>query len=202
MDIGYSSFPQYSLVERPNSRFVQTATHFLPLQPTILNPILPFGQQIFPLQHMVYNPNQVCPVYLVPIAATTQALMNPNASSVNSHVHHNNSTSHTQSYITDNETASFVYVPCNGNQEQEMDTRPMHHQSQSKNISVTTRESPRCEDDLDNDLAQVHICKPQPPPPSLPSKHQAMTKAATNLLSEALARLQVDNLMPQTQTLQ
>ncbi|TKY50496.1 clustered mitochondria protein [Spatholobus suberectus] len=202
VDIGYSSFPQFNQVERPNFQFVQTATHFVPLH-TYHNPR--------PLQHLVYHPNQLCPVYLVPlgnmppntlpVTAAAQASMNLNASSINSHVAHN-STSHTQNYLTDNETSSFVHVPYNGNQEQEMDIYPMHHLSQSQNISVSSTESPKCGNELDDDLAHVQIYKSQPPPPALPSKYQTMTKASTNLLSKALAQLHVDKLMPQTETSQ
>ncbi|RDX87974.1 hypothetical protein CR513_30484, partial [Mucuna pruriens] len=214
VDMGYSSFPQFNQVEKPKFQFVQPTTHFLPLH-TAPNSITS-GQQIHhhqprPLQHLVYHPNQLCPVYLVPVGnmppntlpttATTQVSMNLNASSVNSHVSQN-STSHSQNYSTDNETTSFVHVPYDRNQEREMDIYPMHHQPQSHNISIASEESPKCGNELDKDIARVQIYKSQPPPPALPSKYQTMTKATTNLLSTALAQLHVDSLELQTETSQ
>lgn len=115
---------------------------------------------------------------------------------MNSHVPYN-STSHTPSYLTDSGAESFVNIPYHGNQIQEVDIYQMHQQSQSQNISVISWESRKCGNELDNDLARVQIYKSQPLPPALPSKYQTMTKTTTNLLSEALARLQVDSLVPQ-----
>ncbi|XP_061337407.1 protein PAL OF QUIRKY [Gastrolobium bilobum] len=224
VDIGYTSCPQFNQVERPHLQFVQAATHFLPLHPSGLLPV-PSLQHIYqqprPLQHMVYHANQPCPVYLVPIgnmppnslpiSAASQASLNLNASLMNCHVAHNPEVgarspfAHdftSQNYLTNNAIASVVHVPYNGSQQKEMDIYQMHNQSQSQNVSITPRESPEYENELDDDLARVQIYKSQPPPPTLPSKYKTMAKATTDPMSEALAQLHVDNHKQQTETLQ
>ena len=80
-----------------------------------------------------------------------------------------------------------------------MDLPPLYNQSQA--ISNNHKESPKM-NNLDDDLAHVDIYKSQPPPPTLPSHHQTMTKATTILLPEAFAHLHVDNLKQQTETSQ
>lgn len=222
MDPGYASFPQFNQVESPHLQFAQAPKHFLPVHPSGLLPVpscQPIYQQPQPLQHMVYYPNQPCAVYLVPIgntppnslpiAASGQALLNPNAPSMNCHVAHNPEGEARspfardfapQNHLTDDVTTSFVHVTHNGNQQQEMDIYPMHQQSQ--NVSITSRESPKFVNELDDDLAHVQIYKSQPPPPKLSSKYQTMSKATVNLLSEALAQLHLDNLKHQTEASQ
>ncbi|KAJ1442563.1 hypothetical protein SESBI_00929 [Sesbania bispinosa] len=222
MDKGYYSFPQFNQVERPHLQYVPAATQFLPLHPSSMLPVQTCQVIYQPprsLQHLVYHPNQPCPVYLVPIGntppnslpinATSQASLNLNASFMNYHVAqdpevgamssfaHGSLTS--QNYLIDNATTSFIYVPCNGSQQPEMD-----FYQQSQNIPVTSRESPNPKygNELDDDFTHAQIYKSQPPPPTMSSKYQTMTKETTNLISEALAQLHVDNLKQQTETSQ
>lgn len=201
-NMGTSSFPQFNqvVVERPHLQFVQAAAHFQPsCHQLVYQPVPPPPR---PLQHLVYHhPNQPSPLYLVPIignmppkpnslpiiCASGQASLNLNASPLN--------------YFTAaNATTSLVYVPCNGSLQQReiMDSYPMNHKSQNVSV-VTSMESPKYgSNELDDEIARVQIYKSQPPPPAnMHSKYQTMTKDTTNLLSEALTQLHVDNLKQQ-----
>jgi len=133
-------------LERPNFQFVQSATHFSPL-PAPLNSS-PSSHHVYhpppPSNHLLYQTNLYLVPVTLPVTASTQASMNLDVSSANSHP----------------ETAAFVHVPCNQNQE------PQTHQSQSQNISM---ESPESGNGLDNNLTRDQIYKSQPPPPALPS---------------------------------
>ncbi|XP_057444709.1 protein PAL OF QUIRKY [Lotus japonicus] len=212
--IGYSAFPQPNQVERSHLQPVQAAAQVLPLHPSGVLPVPSYQliyQQPHPLQHPTYHINQPSPVYLVPVGnmplnASNQVSLNLNAPSMNFHVdqdsevgarcHFAHGSFASQNYLTDNATISFVYVPYNGSKQPEMDIYPMHQQSQT--VSIT--EFPKDGNELDDELAHDQIYKSQPPPPTMPSKHQTMTKATTNLVSEALAQLQGDDLKQQTET--
>jgi len=188
VDVGYSSLPRFNQVESPNFQFLQSATHFLPLH-TPLNPATPLHP---PSHHLLHQTNHMCPVYLVPVTVSTQASMNVNLSSINSHLPRSS-----HNYLTHPETAPCVQVPYNENQE------PQTYQSQSQDISITSVESPESGNQLDNNLTRDQIYKSQPPPPPLPSKHQTMGKPTTKLFSEPLPQLHVDSLkLHQTQTSQ
>ncbi|KAJ7971250.1 Phox/Bem1p [Quillaja saponaria] len=69
-------------------------------------------------------------------------------------------------------------------------------------ITTASRESSEYDNEPDDDLSRVQIYKSQPPPPSLPSSYQTVTNSATNLLSETLAQLHMDNLNQQIGTAQ
>ncbi|MED6175720.1 hypothetical protein PIB30_081018 [Stylosanthes scabra] len=218
MDLGYASFPQFSQVESPQLQFIQAHQQILPIHPSGLLPVpscQPMYQQPQPLQHMVYYPNQPRAIYLVPIgnippngfpiAASGQASLNPNPDPplMNCHVAYN-SRGEARSpfghdfappdYLTDNVMpASSIHVAHDGNQQQEMDIYSLYHRS--PNVSINSGESPKFENEFDDGLARDQIYKSQPPPPKYPT----MTKATANLLSEALAKLHVDNLKQQTE---
>ncbi|KAL4317251.1 hypothetical protein HN51_071243 [Arachis hypogaea] len=214
MDLGYASFPQYNQVGSPHLQFVQAPQQILPIHPSGLLPLpscQPMYQQPQPLQNMVYYPNQSCAVYLVPIgniapngfpiAASGKASLNlnPDPPLMNVHVAYKpmgearSPFGHDfapPDYLTDNAmTASSTHVT----QQQDMDIYSFYHQS--PNVSINSGESPEFENELDDGLARDQIYKSQPPPPKYPT----MSKATTNLLSEALAKLHVDNLKQQTE---
>ncbi|KAM3712447.1 hypothetical protein ACB094_01G181500 [Castanea mollissima] len=212
-------------------QFVQVGANYIPHNSTGVLPntscYTMYPAQ--PLQQFHYQPNQLCPVYFVPVGqmpphslpvqcglvntvtAPNQLPLLPNASLIAPQVAYKEAPAApakpdlpSQFYRTSlaHVAAPLVPVPVsyNENQQQPVGIPQMHHQPQS--IPIPSRESANFNNELDDDPARVQIYKSQPPPPSVPSQYQTMTKATANLLSEALAQLHKDNLKQEIRPLQ
>ncbi|KAK9272779.1 hypothetical protein L1049_003156 [Liquidambar formosana] len=88
-------------------------------------------------------------------------------------------------------TTPLFHVPSNQNQQQLMDLPQMHNASQS--IAISSTETAKYCNKVDDDPAYTQIYKSQPPAPSLSSQYQTMTQATAVMLSEALKRLHNDD---------
>ncbi|KAM4131538.1 hypothetical protein ACJW30_01G182700 [Castanea mollissima] len=212
-------------------QFVQVGANYIPHNSTGVLPntscYTMYPAQ--PLQQFHYQPNQLCLVYFVPVGqmpphslpvqcglvntvtAPNQLPLLPNASLIAPQVAYKEAPAApakpdlpSQFYRTSlaHVAAPLVPVPVsyNENQQQPVGIPQMHHQPQS--IPIPSRESANFNNELDDDPARVQIYKSQPPPPSVPSQYQTMTKATANLLSEALAQLHKDNLKQEIRPLQ
>ncbi|XP_023890253.1 protein PAL OF QUIRKY isoform X2 [Quercus suber] len=212
-------------------QFVQVGANYIPHNSTGVLPntscYTMYPAQ--PLQQFHYQPNQLCPVYFVPVGqmppyslpvqcglvntvtAPNQPPMCPNASLIAPQVAYKEAPVApakpdlpSQFYRTSlaHVAAPLVPVPVSyyENQQQPVGIPQMHHQPQS--IPIPSHESAKFNNELDDDPARVQIYKSQPPPPLVPSQYQTMTKATANLLSEALAQLHKDNLKQEIRPLQ
>ncbi|KAM3760309.1 hypothetical protein ACB098_01G183600 [Castanea mollissima] len=230
MENNASSKPLESL-QQQQVQFVQVGANYIPHNSTGVLPntscYTMYPAQ--PLQQFHYQPNQLCPVYFVPVGqmpphslpgqcglvntvtAPNQLPLLPNASLIAPQVAYKEAPAApakpdlpSQFYRTSlaHVAAPLVPVPVsyNENQQQPVGIPQMHHQPQS--IPIPSRESANFNNELDDDPARVQIYKSQPPPPSVPSQYQTMTKATANLLSEALAQLHKDNLKQEIRPLQ
>lgn len=223
--ISVSGYPlplQLNQPQQQQVQFVQVGANYIPHNST---GVLPNNTSYYtmyptqPLQHFHYQPNQLRPVYLVPVGqmppynlpvqcglvntvnAPNLPPMHPNASLIAPQVGYKEHMVApakpdfpSQVYRTGHAlvAAPLVSVPYNGNQQQVVGIPQMHHQPQS--MPIPSWESANFSNELNDDPARDQIYKSQPPPPSVPSQYQTMTKATTNLISEALAQLHKDNL--------
>ena len=228
---GYPLPLQLNQLQQQQVQFVQVGANYIPHNSTGVLPntscYTMYPAQ--PLQQFHYQPNHLCPVYFVPVGqmpyyslpvqcglvntvtAPNQPPILPNASLIAPQVAYKEAPVApakpdlpSQFYRTSlaHVAAPLVPVPVsyNENQQQPVGIPQMHHQPQS--IPIPSRESANFNNELDDDPAHVQIYKSQPPPPSVPSQYQTMTKATANLLSEALAQLHKDNLKQEIRPLQ
>ena len=230
--ISVSGYPlplQLNQLQQQQVQFVQVGANYIPHNSTGVLPntscYTMYPAQ--PLQQFHYQPNHLCPVYFVPVGqmpyyslpvqcglvntvtAPNQPPILPNASFIAPQVAYKEAPVApakpdlpSQFYRTSlaHVAAPLVPVSYNENQQQPVGIPQMHHQPQS--IPIPSRESANFNNELDDDPAHVQIYKSQPPPPSVPSQYQTMTKATANLLSEALTQLHKDNLKQEIRPLQ
>ena len=225
----------FDQVQQQRVQYIQTDSSYIPQNSPGLVPVSPFypvyHTQMHQQQQLVqfqYQPNQLTPVYFLPVAPTqaynfagyhgfiesptitsSQMPMHMNASYIPQQVAHiecaqadapPNLASQVYNTESPEVAAPLIHVQYNESQQQAFGLSQNQHQSQS--ITVAYRESPKHSNEVDGDLAHVQIYKSQPPPPSRPSQYQSMTNATAALLSEALAQLHTNNLKQQIKTLQ
>ncbi|KAG2715036.1 hypothetical protein I3760_03G057900 [Carya illinoinensis] len=173
-------------------QFVQVGANYIHHNPTGVLPISPCYQiySAQPQQQFHYQPNQLFPVYFVPVGqmtpgdlpmqfglvntatASNQHPIHPNPSLISPQVAYKDATVTpakpdlaSQIYRSGhaNVAMPLVHSHYDENQQQLMGIPEMHHQPQS--TSIPSREPPNFRNELDDDPARIQIYKSQPPPP-------------------------------------
>lgn len=98
-------------------------------------------------------------------------------------------------------TDRFV-IPDVPHNEKQMETFSLSQVQQQPQFASAYGESPKYSNEFEDAPGLIDIYKSQPPPPSNPSKFPSTANAASNLLSEALAQLHMDNNKQQVGTVQ
>ncbi|KAJ9147318.1 hypothetical protein P3X46_029492 [Hevea brasiliensis] len=196
-----SGFPLSLQFDKPQVQFVHTpAPHYLPQNPPGMMPISSYYLMSSPVpqQQMYYQTNQPHPIYVVPVGypysfPMQSGLINP-ATVCSDHppTHPYPSLNPTQVaykvaaaspapelasqvYRMVPTSSSLVNVPHNENHKQAEGLPQINLQAQS--MGTASIETTNYSNELDDDPARSQIYKSQPPPPTLPSRHQTMTKA-------------------------
>lgn len=182
---------QLNQLQQQQVQFVQVGANYIPHNPTGVLPISSYYSMspAQPQQQFHYQPNQLCPVYYMPVGqmapynlpvqcglvnaatAPNHPPMHPNASLIAPQVAYKDATV----APPEPDVASQIYrtghahvampLPHNENQQQPRGIPQMHHQPQS--IPDTSRESANFRNEPEDDPACVQIYKSQPPPPSV-----------------------------------
>lgn len=190
-----SGFPlplQVNQLQQQQVQFVQVGANYIPHNTEGVVPVSSYYPlyQAQPQQQLHYRPNQVCPVYFVPVgqmapydlpgqcglvntvAAAYQPPLHSNASLVASQVAYKEATVAPAKPDSASKVCrsgqAHVATPLvrdhhEENQKQPMRIPQMRHQPQS--IPVPSRESANFSNELDDDPACFQIYKSQPPPP-------------------------------------
>lgn len=209
---GYPLSLQYDQLQQ--LQFVQTAApQYVPQNTTGIMPLSSYYVMSSPVpqQQVYYQSNQPQPIYLVPVAqpynlpmqnslmntaavASSRPPIHPDSSMYPAQMVSNAAASLPVAELTSQvyRTSSPVTVPHVKNQKQGGGPPQMNHQGQP--ICAASMETGK---KIDDDPVHAQIYKSQPPPPTLPSQYQTMTPATTILLSEAMARLNTDNIKQQ-----
>lgn len=209
---GYPLSLQYDQLQQ--LQFVQTAApQYVPQNTTGIMPLSSYYVMSSPVpqQQVYYQSNQPQPIYLVPVAqpynlpmqnslmntaavASSRPPIHPDSSMYPAQMVSNAAASLPVAELTSQvyRTSSPVTVPHVKNQKQGRGPPQMNHQGQP--ICAASMETGK---KIDDDPVHAQIYKSQPPPPTLPSQYQTMTPATTILLSEAMARLNTNNIKQQ-----
>ncbi|XP_018816557.1 uncharacterized protein LOC108987935 [Juglans regia] len=171
-------------------QFVQVGANYIHQNPTGVLPISPC-YQIYPAQSQQqfhYQPNQLFPVYFVPVGqmtpgdlpmqfglvntttASNQHPIHANVSLISPQVAYNDATVTpakpdlaSQVYRNGHDNVAMPLVQSHYDQQQLMGIPEMHHQHQP--TPIPSREPPNFRNELDDDPARIQIYKSQPPPP-------------------------------------
>ncbi|GLU01565.1 hypothetical protein SLE2022_188710 [Rubroshorea leprosula] len=212
----YATNPNLNLPQHRNVQIIHAGIHPVSHNPPALLPVtsyIPVYRPVLQQQQPHHHSNQPFPLYYLPVTQTQQynyavqcglvhtptfaagqPQMHPNPSGVPSQlilkevgvapvpvpeltpqVYRNGPTANQVVHVNYNKT------------EQDPIPTQIHHQPQS--FAVAVGETTKYNNEPDYDSARIQIYKSQPPPSTLPSHHQTMTKATTALLSDALAQL-------------
>lgn len=226
---GYPLSSPLDQLQQQQVQFFHMGAHFSSQNPASVFPVAsyyPMYNTPLHQQQLQYLPSQPYPVYVVPVGQTQtynssaqygskdtlpvvsgRPPLHPNSMIIPSQVAYKDVTPGppipefiSQVYRATPVANSLIHVPYNENKQHNVAVPPMH--SQPPVIGVASRETANYSNEHDDDPVRAQIYKSQPPPPTLPSQYQTMTKATTVLLSEALSQLHVDSIKQQAGTSQ
>ncbi|GLU01568.1 hypothetical protein SLE2022_188730 [Rubroshorea leprosula] len=218
----YPTNPNLNLPQQRNVQIIHAGSHPVSHNPPGLLPVpvasyIPVYQPMLQQQQPHYHSNQPFPLYHLPVTQTQQynyavqrgLVHTPTFATGQPQMHLNPSgvppplvlkevgvasvpVPDLTSQVYRNAPTANQVVHVNYNKtEQDPIPSQIHHQPQS--FAVAVGETTKYNNELDDDPARIQIYKSQPPPPTLPSQYQTMTKATTALLSEALAQLHTND---------